>query len=85
MSALSYFTTGATYNLNIADDTELLAAINQGQNQSIPVLKVDTSSLFKKTVPDMITYDSSTGLYNINSAVSTTIAYIMRDEFKKDE
>jgi len=82
---LSYFTTGATYNLNIADDTELLAVINQGQNQSIPVLKVDTSSLFKKTMPDMITYDSSTGLYNINSAVSTTIAYIMKDEFNKDE
>jgi len=42
-------------------------------NHSIPVIRMDTTSLFKKTVPEVINKDESTGKYNIQSAVSITL------------
>jgi len=57
----------------VADDAELLSVINMGVNQSIPFIRLDTPSLFKKTEPEIIKQDQATGTYNLQSAVSISL------------
>jgi hypothetical protein len=57
----------------VADDAALLTVINNGVNQSVPIIKVDTSSKFIQTVPEIINKDEVTGRYNIQTAESTTL------------
>jgi len=58
--------------------------INSGVNQSIPTIRLDTPSLFKKTEPEFIQQDQATGTYNLQSAISFSLVYLIKSEFARD-